>query len=131
MATAQDHEGLTSLHHHLRNSPQAISLQAVEILLQASADVNLKDNTLLATTPFLLAIKSRRMDVVNAMLQTAYPPPDVDARALDGITACRTAMRPGSPTQVMKELRQRGGTDWADTTLVLGGKTHIDWDTRN
>merc|ERR1719161_2974038 len=65
------------------------------------------------------------------MIQKADPPPDVDARGLDGVTACRSAMRPGSPTQVMKELRQRGGTDWADTTLVLGGKTHIDWDTRN
>eukprot|EP00746_Dinoflagellata_sp_MGD_P162469 gnl/MRDRNA2_/MRDRNA2_90048_c0_seq1.p1 gnl/MRDRNA2_/MRDRNA2_90048_c0~~gnl/MRDRNA2_/MRDRNA2_90048_c0_seq1.p1 ORF type:complete len:888 (+),score=206.34 gnl/MRDRNA2_/MRDRNA2_90048_c0_seq1:118-2781(+) len=128
---AQDSEGQSALHHHLRNRPEAISLDAVEMLLEASADVNCKDKTLSVQTPFLLAIKSHRMDIVNMMIQKADPPPDVDARGLDGVTACRSAMRPGSPSQVVKELRQRGGTDWADTTLVLGGKTHVDWDTRN
>merc|ERR1712224_1165054 len=56
---------------------------------------------------------------------------DVDARGLDGVTACVAAVRPGSPSKVVKELRERGGTPWADTTLFLGGKTKIDWDTRN
>lgn len=130
-AGATDVQGLTALHHHLRNAPQSICLEAVEMLLEANADVNVKDKTLLATTPFLLAIKSHRMDVVNTMIKKAHPPPDVDARALDGVTACRSAIRPGSPTQVIKELRQRGATDWADTTLALGGKTMVHWDTRN
>jgi len=128
--TQADKEGQTALHHHLRNAKADICLRAVELLLEASADVNHLDRTKCATTPFLLAIKARRMDVVNLMLAKASPPPDVDARGLDGVTACRTAVRPGSPTQVVKDLRQRGGTDWADATLFLGGKTKIDWDTR-
>merc|ERR1711924_398625 len=126
-----DRDGLTALHHHLRNGSAAISLKVVDKLLTASANVNHRDRTLHTRTPLLLAVKSQRADVVDAMLTNALPPADVDAKGADGVSVLEAASGRGRSPAIAKMLRERGASRWADVEVFLGGKTKVAWDTRD
>lgn len=125
---AEDLDGLTALHHHLLSSPSRGSLDCVQALLRGGADVNHRD-THRSTTPFLLAVQSKRTDLVKAMLAHAWPPVDVDSQAPDGVCALALAQSLGA-REIADLLRKAGASDWAGAELHLGSRTIFTYDTR-
>lgn len=121
---AEDHSGLTALHHHLLSAPSRGSPSVVAALLRGQADVNVKCRTARSTTPLLIAVGGRCTELVSMMLQDAWPPADVDARTSDGYSALALAESKGSH-ELAALLRSRGAKDWSDAEFFLGrGKTY-------
>mmetsp|Transcript_58890 Transcript_58890/g.140516 ORF Transcript_58890/g.140516 Transcript_58890/m.140516 type:complete len:814 (-) Transcript_58890:149-2590(-) len=128
-STTQDLSGLTALHHHLLSSPGRGSPAVVEALLKANADVNHRDNGPRSTTPLLIAVTSKRADLLQLMISEAFPPADVDTRSSDGQSALAIAEAAGA-LEVAKVLRSVGATIWSDVECVLGRETALLFDTR-
>lgn len=127
--TAEDLDGLTPLHHHLLSSPSRGTLSCVEALLRGGANVNHRDHGHRCTTPFILAVQSKRTDLVKAMMENAWPPVDVDSKAPDGTCALNLAQNLGAK-EIAELLRKAGASDWADAELHLGSRTIYSYDTR-
>jgi ankyrin repeat protein len=76
------------------------SVEAVQLLIQHGADVNLRDYR--RATPLMLAANADRADMVSLLLATGA---DVNAKDEDGKNALRYARRP----EVWRQLQQGGG----------------------
>jgi ankyrin repeat protein len=128
---AEDNGGLTSLHHHLLSAPSRGSLAVVSCLLRAQADVNARDRTARSTTPFLLAVSSKRTDLVRLMLADAWPTANVDDRTCDGVCALAIAEERGA-LDVMELLKGAGAQVWSDADVNFGSGEHSSFffDTR-
>jgi len=126
---AEDLKGLTALHHHLLSAPGGGCLACISALLRGGADVNHCDAGARQTTPFIMVIQNKRTDLVDLMLKTAWPPPDVDSKAPDGTCALALATNLGAH-QIADKLRKAGASDWADAELRLGCRTTFSYDTR-
>jgi len=126
---SEDLKGLTALQHHLLTAPGGGCTACVSALLRGGADVNHRDIGRQAT-PFILAIQTKRMDLVRLMLKSAWPTPDVDCKAPDGTCALALATALGA-REIADMLRKAGASDWADAELRLGSRTIFTFDTRN
>lgn len=126
---AEDDNGMTALHHHLLSAPGRGSMPAVAALLHAQADVNHRDRTRRSTTPLLLAVAARRVDLVEIMLMKAWPPADPDTTASDGSTALELAETKGA-REVAALLRSVGASTWREAEAHLGHSTTVFVDTR-
>lgn len=127
--TTEDLEGLTALHHHLLSSPSRGTLSCVEALLRGGANVNHRDHGHRCTTPFIIAVQSKRTDLVKAMMEHAWPVVDVDSKAPDGTCALALAQSLGAK-EIAELLRKAGASEWADAELRLGTRTIFTYDTR-
>ncbi|CAE7871789.1 Ank2 [Symbiodinium microadriaticum] len=126
---SEDLKGLTALHHHLLTAPGGGCAACVSALLRGGADVNHRDIGR-QVTPFILAIQTKRTDLVRLMLKSAWPTPDVDCKAPDGTCALALATALGA-REIADMLRKAGASDWADAELRLGSRTIFTFDTRN
>jgi ankyrin repeat protein len=126
---AQDDGGLTALHHHMLSAPCRGSLPVVSLLIKSSADVNHRDVTDRHVSPFLVAIGSKRADLVRLMIKEAFPPPDLDAMTVEGTCALALAEEKGA-LEVARVLREAGASDWKAAEFVLGANTYISFDSR-
>eukprot|EP00439_Symbiodinium_sp_Y106_P069527 s2133_g11.t5 len=126
---SEDLKGLTALQHHLLTAPGGGCAACVSALLRGGADVNHRDIGRQAT-PFILAIQTKRTDLVRLMLKSAWPTPDVDCKAPDGTCALALATALGA-REIADMLRKAGASDWADAELRLGSRTIFTFDTRN
>eukprot|EP00933_Yihiella_yeosuensis_P030915 TRINITY_DN2445_c1_g2_i1.p1 TRINITY_DN2445_c1_g2~~TRINITY_DN2445_c1_g2_i1.p1 ORF type:complete len:763 (+),score=164.14 TRINITY_DN2445_c1_g2_i1:76-2364(+) len=127
--TAKDAQGLTPLHHHLLSAPSGGTSAVVQELLKGGADVNVRDQSHRSTTPFILAVQSRRADLVKMMMTEAWPPADVDTKAPNGSSALAVANSLGARS-IANMLRKAGASDWDYAELVLGKNTVFSYDTR-
>lgn len=123
-----DFRGYTPLHHHLMSAPGGGSPEVVSTLLRNSADANVADTTARAWTPLLFAVHARRADLVDVMIQEAFPPLNLDVRTAEGISALQLAEERGA-TKVAALLRDNGAVVWQDCEIRLGGST-FTFDTR-
>ncbi|CAJ1449426.1 unnamed protein product, partial [Effrenium voratum] len=121
---AEDLEGLTALQHHLLSSPGRGSVECVAALLRGGADVNHRDTGHRGTTPFIIAIQSKRADLVKMMMTSAWPMADVDCKAPDGTCALALAKSLGA-REIANMLRKAGASDWADAEIRLGSRQEI------
>lgn len=126
---AQDDGGLTALHHHLLSAPCRGSFPVVSLLVKASADVNHRDSTDRQTSPFLVAVQSKRVDLVRLMIKEAFPPADLDAMTVDGTCALALAEERGA-LEMARVLREAGASDWQAAEFMLGANTYITFDSR-
>jgi len=123
-----DFRGYTPLHHHLMSAPGGGSPEVVSTLLRNSADANIADTTARAWTPLLFAVHARRADLVEVMIQEAFPPANLDIRTGDGISALQLAEERNAH-KVAALLRDNGAVVWQDCEIRLGGST-FTFDTR-
>lgn len=129
--SATDEGGLTALHYHQLSATGGGSPEVVSLLLRNSADVNVRDETRRATTPFLLAVASKRADLVRTMLHGAFPMPEVDARTSDNVSALELAENMGpSGFEMVDLLRSAGATAYQTCEMRLGRNTVLAYDSR-
>eukprot|EP00930_Biecheleria_cincta_P033932 TRINITY_DN23481_c0_g1_i1.p1 TRINITY_DN23481_c0_g1~~TRINITY_DN23481_c0_g1_i1.p1 ORF type:complete len:729 (+),score=122.91 TRINITY_DN23481_c0_g1_i1:38-2188(+) len=126
---SEDLEGLTPLHHHLLNAPGRGSPSCVAALLRGGADVNQRDVGHRSTTPFIIAIQVKRVDLVQLMMKESWPPADVDTKASDGTSALALAKSRGA-REIVDLLVKAGASEWDEAEVVLGSRTTFSIDTR-
>lgn len=126
---SEDLEGLTPLHHHLLNAPGRGSPCCVSALLRGGADVNQRDDGHRGTTPFIIAIQIKRVDLVQLMMKEGWPPADVDSKAPDGASALALARSRGV-REIVDLLIKAGASEWDEAEVRLGSRTVFSFDTR-